>query len=94
MRYYNLTINYLGNGTYVNSYKNITVKIYGNNTIETETSVVCDGKNVEIKVKVNDQVEDIKELIKDNFNLTLVYTNETGNICNLTIRILPLKMEQ
>lgn len=84
--YYNLTINYLGNATYVNSYKNITVKIYGNNTIETETSVVStDGKNVEIPVRVTDQVDNITELIKDNFNLTLVYTNETGNVCNLTI---------
>ena len=82
--YYNLTISYSGNETYVSSYKNITVKIYGNNTIETETSVVCDGKNIEIPVKIKDQVEYI-ELIKNNFNLTLVYTNETGNVCNLTI---------
>lgn len=81
---YNLTINYLGNGTYVNSYKNITVKIYGNNTIETETSVVCNGENIEIPVKVYDQVDYI-ELVESNFNLTLVYTNETGNVCNLTI---------
>ena len=81
---YNLTINYLGSETYINSTKVIALKVYGNNTIETVTSVVCNGKNIEIPVKVYDQVEYIK-LIKDNFNLTLVYTNETGNISNLTI---------
>ena len=81
---YNLTINYLGNENYINSTKVIGVKIYGNNTIETVTSVVCNGKDIEIPVNVTDQVDYI-ELIKDNFNLTLVYTNETGNICNLTI---------
>ena len=81
---YNLTINYLGNENYINSTKVIGLKVYGNNTIETVTSVVCDGKNIEIPVNVTDQVDYI-ELIKDNFNLTLVYTNETGNVCNLTI---------
>ena len=82
---YNFTISYLGNANYTESYKVVAVKIYGNNTIETETSVVCDGKNIAIPVKVSDQV-DYVELIKNNFNLTLVYTNETGNVCNLTIR--------
>ena len=81
---YNLTINYLGSETYINSTKVIALKVYGNSTIETVTSVVCNGKDIEIPVKVYDQVEYIK-LIKDNFNLTLVYTNETGNISNLTI---------
>ena len=81
---YNLTVNYLGNGTYYNSSKIIAVKIYGNKTIETETSVVYDGEHIAIPVKVTDQVDYI-ELNKDNFNLTLVYTNETGNVTNLTI---------
>ena len=62
----------------------VAVKIFGNKTIETETSVVCNGKDIEVPVKVFDQVEYI-ELVKDNFNLTLVYTNETGNVTNLTI---------
>jgi len=81
---YNLTINYLGSENYINSSKVIAVKIYGNNTIETETSVVCDGKNIEIPVKVFDQAEYI-DLVKDNFNLTLVYTDENGNVTNQTI---------
>ncbi|WP_458454033.1 hypothetical protein [Methanobrevibacter sp.] len=81
---YNLTINYIGNENFINSTKVIGVKVYGNNTIETVTSVVCNGKNIEIPVKVYDGVEYI-ELNKTNFNLTLVYTNETGNISNLTI---------
>ena len=80
-----LAINYLGNENYVNSTKIITMQVYGNNTIETETSVVCNGKNIEIPVKVHDGVDYI-ELVKDNFNLTLVYTNENGNISNLTIK--------
>lgn len=83
---YNLTINYLGSENYINSSKVIAVKIYGNKTIETETSVVCDGKNIEIPVKVYDQVEYI-ELVKQNFNLTLVYTNENGNVTNQTIGV-------
>lgn len=83
--YYNLTINYLGNENYINSTKVISVKIYGNNTIETVTSVVCNGKNIEIPVTINNGLENITDLIKNNFNLTLVYTNETGNISNLTI---------
>ncbi|WP_458405083.1 hypothetical protein [Methanobrevibacter sp.] len=83
---YNLTINYLGNENYINSTKVIAVKIYGNNTIETVTSVVCNGKSIAVPVTINDQVENITELVKDSFNLTLVYTNETGSICNLTIR--------
>ena len=82
---YNLTINYLGSENYINSSKVIAVKIYGNNTIETETSVVCDGKNIEIPVKVFDQAEYI-DLVKDNFNLTLVYTDENGNVTNQTIK--------
>jgi len=82
---YNLTINYLGSENYINSNKVIAVKIYGNNTIETETSVVCDGKNIEIPVKVFDQAEYI-DLVKDNFNLTLVYTDENGNVTNQTIK--------
>ncbi|MEE3489588.1 MAG: hypothetical protein VZR10_01840, partial [Methanobrevibacter sp.] len=81
---YNLTINYLGSETYINSSKVIAVKICGNNTIETETSVVCDGKNIEIPVKIYDQAEYI-DLVKGNFNLTLVYTNENGNVTNQTI---------
>ena len=81
---YNLTINYRGNTTYNTSQAIIAMKIYGNNTIETETSVVCNGKDIEVPVKVFDQVEYI-ELVKDNFNLTLVYTNETGNVTNLTV---------
>jgi hypothetical protein len=80
-----LTINYLGSANYTNSSKIITVKVFGNNTIETETSVVCDGKHIEIPVKVYDGVDYI-ELIQTNFNLTLIYTNETGNISNLTIK--------
>ena len=83
--YYNLTINYLGNANYCNSSKIVSVKIFGNTTIETETSVVCDGKNVEIPVKISDQAGYIEELNKTNFNLTLIYTNETGNVSNLTI---------
>ncbi|MBQ8018706.1 MAG: hypothetical protein IJ258_11515 [Methanobrevibacter sp.] len=82
---YNFTINYLGNGTYYNSSKIIAVKIYGNNTIETETSVVCDGKNIEIPVKISDQVDEIVDRAQEHYNLTLVYTNETGSVCNLTI---------
>ena len=82
---YNLTINYLGSENYINSNKVIAVKIYGNNTIETETSVVCDGKNIEIPVKVFDQAEYI-DLVKGNFNLTLVYTDENGNVTNQTIK--------
>ena len=57
---YNLTINYLGNEQYINSSKVIAVKIYGNNTIETVTSVVCNGKDIEIPVKVNDGVDYIE----------------------------------
>ena len=87
---YNLTINYLGNEQYINSSKVIAVKIYGNNTIETVTSVVCNGKDIEIPVKVNDGVDYI-ELNKDNFNLTLIYTNETGNISNLTIKAFTIE---
>ena len=82
--HYNLTINYLGNMEYYNSTRIVSVKIFGNNTIETETSVVCDGKNIAIPVKIYDQADYI-ELVKDNFNLTLIYTNENGNISNLTI---------
>jgi|GEM_PF-1529965 hypothetical protein len=82
---YNLTVNYLGYGEYINSSKVLSVKIYGNNTIETVTSVVCNGINIEIPVKIKDQVEYI-ELIHDNFNLTLVYTNESGNFSNLSIK--------
>ncbi len=82
---YNLTINYLGNENYINSTKIISMKVYGNNTIETVTSVVCDGKNVEIPVTINNGLENITELIKSNFNLTLVYTNETGNVTNIPI---------
>ena len=81
---YNLTINYLGNAQYNTSQAMVAVKIFGNKTIETETSVVCNGRDIEVPVKVFDQVEYI-ELVKDNFNLTLVYTNETGNVTNLTI---------
>jgi hypothetical protein len=81
---HSITINYLGNANYTNSSKIITVQICGNNTIETETTVVCDGKNIEIPVKVHDGVDYI-ELIKTNFQLTLVYTNESGNVSNLTI---------
>ena len=81
---YNLTINYLGNGTYFNSTKVIGVGIYGNNTIETVTSVVCNGKDIEIPVTINNGLENI-DLIKDNFNLTLVYTNENGNVSNMSI---------
>ena len=82
---YNLTINYIGNEQYINSSKVIGVKIYGNNTIETVTSVVCNGKDIEIPVTINNGVENITELIKNNFNLTLVYTNETGNVTNISI---------
>ena len=82
--HYNLTITYLGNANYTSSYNITSVKIFGNNTIETETSVVCNGKDIEIPIKIYDQVDYI-ELVKENFNLTLVYTNETGNVCNLTI---------
>ena len=81
---YNLTINYLGNETYFNSTKVIGVGIYGNNTIETVTSVVCNGKDIEIPVTINNGLENI-DLIKDNFNLTLVYTNENGNVSNMSI---------
>ena len=81
---YNLTIKYLGNAQYNTSQAMVAVKIFGNKTIETETSVVCNGRDIEVPVKVFDQVEYI-ELVKDNFNLTLVYTNETGNVTNLTI---------
>ena len=81
--YHNLTINYLGNASYNNSSKIVPVKIFGNNTIITETSVVCDGKNVEIPVTINDQAGNIT-MVKENFNLTLVYVNETGNVSNLT----------
>ena len=81
---YNLTINYLGNGTYFNSTKVIGVGIYGNNTIETVTSVVCNGKDIEIQVTINNGLENI-DLIKNNFNLTLVYTNESGNVSNMSI---------
>ena len=81
---YNLTINYLGNENYISSYKEIAVKIYGNNTIETVTSVVCNGKDVKIPVNVTDQVDYI-ELVKNNFNITLVYT-ENGNVTNKTIQ--------
>jgi len=83
--YYNLTINYLGNENYINSTKVISVKIYGNNTIETVTSVVCNGKDIEIPVTITNGLENITNIIKNNFNLTLVYTNEAGNITNLTI---------
>ena len=82
---YNLTINYLGNEIYFNSTKVIGVGIYGNNTIETVTSVVCNGKDIEIPVTINNGLENITNLIKDNFNLTLVYTNETGNVSNMSI---------
>ncbi|PWB86493.1 hypothetical protein [Methanobrevibacter thaueri] len=82
---YNLTINYLGNEIYFNSTKVIEVGIYGNNTIETVTSVVCNGKDIEIPVTINNGLENITNLIKDNFNLTLVYTNETGNVSNMSI---------
>ena len=82
---YNLTINYLGNGTYINSTKVIGVDIYGNNTIETVTSVVCNGKDIEIPVTINNGLENITDLIKGNFNLTLVYTNESGNVSNIPI---------
>ncbi len=82
---YNLTIYYLGNGTYINSTKVIGVDIYGNNTIETVTSVVCNGKDIEIPVTINNGLENITDLIKGNFNLTLVYTNESGNVSNIPI---------
>ena len=81
---YTLAINYLGNANYFNSSIIVPVKIFGNNTIETETSVVCDGVHIEIPVTINDQVDNIT-MIQTNFNLTLIYTNETGNISNLTI---------
>ena len=81
---YNLTINYLGNEIYFNSTKVIGVGIYGNNTIETVTSVVCNGKDIEIPVTINNGLENI-DLIKNNFNLTLVYTNESGNVSNIPI---------
>ena len=81
---YNLTIKYIGNAHYNTSQAIVAMKIYGNNTIETETSVVCNGKDIAVPVKIFDQVEYIK-LVKNNFNLTLVYTNETGNVTNLTI---------
>ena len=87
---YNLTIKYLGNAQYNTSQAIVAVKIFGNKTIETETSVVCNGKDIEVPVKVFDQVEYI-ELVKDNFNLTLVYTNETGNVTNLTISAFDLE---
>ena len=82
--HYNLTINYLGNATYINSSQIVSVKIYGNNSIETQTNIVSNGEDIEIPVKIKDQVDYIK-MIKDNFNITLIYTNETGNISNLTI---------
>ena len=82
--YYNLTINYLGNATYINSSQIVSVKIYGNNSIETQTNIVSNGRDIEIPVKIKDQVDYI-EMIKGNFNITLIYTNENGNISNLTI---------
>ncbi|MDO5811011.1 MAG: hypothetical protein Q4Q37_07940, partial [Methanobrevibacter sp.] len=83
---HNLTIQYLGNDNYINSTKLITVQIYGNNTLETETSVFSkDGKHIEIPFTINNGLENITDLVKSNYNLTLVYTNETGSVCNLTI---------
>lgn len=83
---HNLTIEYLGNDNYINSTRLIKLEIYGNNTLETETTVYSkDGKHIEIPFTITNGLENITELIADNFNLTLVYTNETGKVCNLTI---------
>jgi len=83
---HNLTIEYLGNDNYINSTKLITLQIYGNNTLETETTVFSkDGKHIEIPFTINNGLENITDLVKSNYNLTLVYTNETGSVCNLTI---------
>ena len=82
---HSLAINYLGDASYANSTKLITLQIIGNNTIETETTAAGNGKEIEIPVKVHNGVNYI-ELNENNFNLTLVYTNENGNISNLTIK--------
>ena len=83
--HHNLTIEYLENDNYINSTKLIKFDIYGNNTIETETTVYSKEGNIEIPITINNGLENITNLVKNNFNLTLVYTNETGNVCNLTI---------
>ena len=69
--HYNLTINYLGNATYINSSQIVSVKIYGNNSIETQTNIVSNGEDIEIPVK-------IKEVSLINAKVIIDYTNSTG----------------
>ncbi|MCQ2970157.1 hypothetical protein SAMN05216439_0774 [Methanobrevibacter gottschalkii] len=75
---HDLLVSYLGNENYTNSSKNIVLTIFGNYTIQAPTSVdVNSTKIVEVPINVTNGI-DPKELVKDDFNVTLTYKD--GNI--------------
>ena len=78
-----LTINYLGNDNYNTSSTDFILKIFGNYTIEVNDTVYSDGETVEIPVKVFDGVDYVS--LEKKFNVTLSYTDSTGNITSKNI---------
>lgn len=81
-----IILNYLGNDTHNGNSTSFLLKIFGNNTIKTENTIISDGTTIEIPVKVFDGVDYI-DLVKENFSLNLTYINETGNITSEIINV-------
>lgn len=74
-----LTINFLGNSNYTSSQTTFLLKVLGNKTLEVPETVVVNGYDVTIPVKVFDGVEYIPLNEFEKFRLNLTYT-EDGEI--------------
>ena len=77
---YNLIITYLGSSEYANSSANVLLKVYGNYTLKTPTSVNANStKIVEIPVNVTNGV-DTYPITASDFNITLSYKEGNATI--------------
>ena len=76
---HNITINYLGDSNYNSSSTNILLKIFGEKSLELNDTIVINGNDIEIPVKVFDGVDYLNVTKEDFGSLTLTYTNATGN---------------
>ena len=73
-----ITIVYKGNETFYTSNKTVTVKVWGNQTINPSSTATVDAdKNVEIDLGLSDGADPV-DIVKENLNITLFYT--VGNV--------------
>ena len=82
---HNITIKYLGNDIYNASSKTVLLKISGEKTLIVDNVIVINNDNIEIPVKVFDGVDYLNVSKTDFGDLTLTYTNTSGNRTNETI---------